>query len=291
MRLVSIRTERGEEAAIVRKNGVIPVKSLNESAGTVWSESVWLILQNDEQTRLRTWLQQSDVDRLLERITQKWDDVVCAPLYRYPRKIWGIGMNYRQKVEDLASTPPVADPIIFMKPDTSLIGPGDAIILPKQSNHVTAEGEIGIIIGKTCKDIKEDEAHNFIAGITPTLDMTAQDIHAKNPRFLGKSKCFDTFFSFGPELVTLDEIPDFTTLTVETKRNGDVIHQNSVSNSYYSPWFLVSYFSQLMTLLPGDIIMTGTPGSTAIVSGDRAECQISGLLPLVNPVIGLSYPK
>jgi 2-keto-4-pentenoate hydratase/2-oxohepta-3-ene-1,7-dioic acid hydratase in catechol pathway len=285
MRLVSIRTDHGEEAALIKNEGVIPIRAQNEVAGTAWSETIWNLLQRDELVSLSTWLQTEGVGRLLEPISRKWESVVCAPLYRYPRKIWGIGMNYRQKADDLASMPPAADPIIFMKPDTSLIGPGDAIVLPSLSNHVTAEGEIGIIIGRVCKNIKEDEAHAFIAGITPTLDMTAQDIHAKNPRFLGKSKCFDTFFSFSPELVTLDEMPDFTALMVESKRNGDVIHHNSVSNSFYSPWFLVSYFSQLMTLLPGDIIMTGTPGSTVIVAGDRAECRISGLLPLVNPVI------
>ncbi|WP_181152709.1 fumarylacetoacetate hydrolase family protein [Paenibacillus sp. AR247] len=115
--------------------------------------------------------------------------------------------------------------------------------------------------------------------------MTAQDIHARNPRFLGRSKSYDTFFSFGPELVGMDEIGDLDALDIQTVLNGSVRYRSCVSDMIYSPWLILSYFSRMMTLYPGDIIMTGTPGSVDIQDGDTAECRIGSLLPLRNPVV------
>jgi 2-keto-4-pentenoate hydratase/2-oxohepta-3-ene-1,7-dioic acid hydratase in catechol pathway len=116
--------------------------------------------------------------------------------------------------------------------------------------------------------------------------MTAKDIHAKNPRFMQRSKSFDTFFSFGPYLITADEYEDVKMINVETVLNGEVSHRNVVANMMYQPWYIVSFFSQIMTLYPGDVIMTGTPGSVVIRNGDVVECQINGFKALRNPVLG-----
>jgi 2-keto-4-pentenoate hydratase/2-oxohepta-3-ene-1,7-dioic acid hydratase in catechol pathway len=119
--------------------------------------------------------------------------VSFGPLYRHPRKILGIGLNYRDHAADL-NAPYPTEPASFMKCDNTIIGPGDAIELPAQSERVTAEAELGVIIGRNCRDISEQQALDYIAGYCLILDMTAEDILQKNPRFLTRSKNFDTFF-------------------------------------------------------------------------------------------------
>jgi 2-keto-4-pentenoate hydratase/2-oxohepta-3-ene-1,7-dioic acid hydratase in catechol pathway len=171
-----------------------------------------------------------------------------------------------------------------MKPTTTIIGPNDTIKVPHQSERTTAESELGVIIGKECKNVSEEDAPNVIAGFTTIIDMTAEDILQRNPRYLTRSKSFDTFFSFGPQLVTPDEVEDVLNLNVATVINGKVHRKNVVSNMTFQPWNLVSFHSKVMTLLPGDIISTGTPGAIPISEGDVVECQIDGFETLVNPV-------
>ena len=172
-----------------------------------------------------------------------------------------------------------------MRPDTTIIGPGDEVVLPAQSERVTAEAELAVIIGREVKDVPEEEAPSVVAGFTTVLDMTAEDILRWNPRYLTRSKSFDTFFSFGPELVTADQIADVDALEVSTVLNGEVRRKNVVSNMIFSPWSLVSFHSKVMTLLPGDIICTGTPGAVVIQEGDVVECRITGFESLSNPVV------
>jgi 2-keto-4-pentenoate hydratase/2-oxohepta-3-ene-1,7-dioic acid hydratase in catechol pathway len=171
-----------------------------------------------------------------------------------------------------------------MKGDHTIIGPGDTIELPPQSERVTAEAELGVVIGRTCRFVPQDSALGVIAGYCLILDMTAEDILQRNPRFLTRSKNFDTFFSFGPELITPDEVVDVNRLMVATYRNGQLHRQNVVANMAFPPDYLVSFHSQVMTLYPGDIISTGTPGAVVIEDGDLAECRIEGLGALANPV-------
>jgi 2-keto-4-pentenoate hydratase/2-oxohepta-3-ene-1,7-dioic acid hydratase in catechol pathway len=158
-------------------------------------------------------------------------------------------------------------------------------VLPSQSERVTAEGELAVVIGREAKDVPEEDAHSIVAGFTTVLDMTAEDILRRNPRYLTRSKSFDTFFSFGPELVTSEEIQDVDALEVATVLNGKVHRANTVSNMTFSPWWLVSFHSRIMTLLPGDVISTGTPGAVVIQDGDVAECRITGFESLSNPVV------
>jgi 2-keto-4-pentenoate hydratase/2-oxohepta-3-ene-1,7-dioic acid hydratase in catechol pathway len=172
-----------------------------------------------------------------------------------------------------------------MRPDTTIIGLGDEIVLPAQCERVTAEAELAVIIGRAAKDVSEEDAPSVVVGFTTVLDMTAEDILRRNPRFLTRSKSFDTFFSFGPELVTPDEMADVKSLEVATVLNGEVLRSNTVSSMTFSPWWLVSFHSEIMTLLPGDVISTGTPGAVEIQEGDVAECHISGFEPLSNPVV------
>ncbi len=281
MRLATIIEGSRETAAIVEGDCVYKLEDINKETGTNWYTDVFGILQSQQLEELNNWYSKEKLGKL-EGI--KRDKANFGPLYRHPRKIWGIGLNYVEHAADLSEKAPNTEPASFMKPDTTIIGPNDTINIPLQSERTTAEAELGIIIGKECKDVEEEDAIHYVAGYTTIIDMTAEDILQKNPRYLTRSKSFDTFFSFGPELVTADEVEDVHRLEVSTIINGELHRKNAVANMMFTPWKLVSFHSKVMTLLPGDIISTGTPGAVVIRDGDVVTCDISGFAPLSNPV-------
>lgn len=284
MRLTAIKHKGKEQAAVVMENGIFPIQDLNEAYLKQWPTDVMTLLESGQLEKLDLWLDALGEPGKAKINISPLKDINYAPLYRHPRKIWGIGLNYAEHASDLSEAAPDTEPASFMKPDTAIIGPGDTIQIPYQSERTTAEAELGIIIGKTCRDVSEEEAENVIAGYTTIIDMTAEDILQKNPRYLTRSKSFDTFFSFGPQLITPDEVDDVQKLNVSTVINGELHRKNVVSNMTFSPWHLVSFHSKVMTLLPGDIISTGTPGAIVIRDGDVVACHIDGFEPLVNPV-------
>jgi 2-keto-4-pentenoate hydratase/2-oxohepta-3-ene-1,7-dioic acid hydratase in catechol pathway len=250
------------------------------------------LISSGQLTQLNDWYRgggsskcASMADKILSR-----SDVSFAPLYRRPRKIWGIGLNYVAHAADLAEKAPNEEPASFMKPDTSIIGHGDTIQIPLQSEKTTGEAELGVIMGRGCKDVPESDWLSAVAGFTTILDMTAEDILRRNPRYLTRCKSFDTFFSFGPVLVTPDEITDVLNLKVATVINGKVHAENTVSNMTFPPPYLVSFHSRVMPWLPGDILSTGTPQAVPLKHGDTLECRIDGFEPLRNPVVDLK-PK
>lgn len=226
-------------------------------------------------------------DAIDDDLFESIDSVQFTAPYRSPRKIWGIGLNYRDHAGDLDESVP-EEPASFIKANHTIIGPDEAIVLPWQSNRVTAEAELGIIIGREAREISEDDALDYVWGICAVLDQTAEDILRRNPRFLTRSKNFPTFFSFGPYLVPLAEVlgPDrsLDQITVTTVVNGSDTRTNVVANMTYSPQFLVSFHSQMMPLYPGDIISSGTPGAIVVNDGDVAECRIAGVANLTNRV-------
>ena len=138
----------------------------------------------------------------LRRRAAPAEDLSYAPLYRRPHKIWGIGPNYAEHAGDLDERAPAEEPASSMRPDTTIIGPGDTIRLPEGVERVTAGAELVVVAGRRAKDIGEDEAPSVVVGFTIVLDMTAEDILRRNPRYLTRTKSFDTFFSFGPQLLT-----------------------------------------------------------------------------------------
>jgi 2-keto-4-pentenoate hydratase/2-oxohepta-3-ene-1,7-dioic acid hydratase in catechol pathway len=283
VRLTSLRIDGAEPAALVRPSGAVLLTAVNEALGTTWPGTVQELLETGQVEALRDWVGGAPAGRL-DELALPQDQLVHAPLYRRPRKIWGIGLNYVEHAADLSEKAPSTEPASFLKPDTTIIGPGDPIRIPPQSQRTTAEGELGVVIGRECKDVDEADAASVVAGFTTIVDMTAEDILEKNPRYLTRSKSFDTFFSFGPELVTVDEVPDVDALEVATIHNGREHRRNVVSNMTFRPWWLVSFHSKVMTLLPGDVISTGTPGAVHIRSGDTAGVTITGFRDLSNPV-------
>ncbi len=286
MRLTTLRLDDQEVAALVRPGGAVPLAVLNEQLGTSWSTTLQDLLERGELDDLRSWVdtEGAQLSERLDGLALPEASLVYAPLYRRPRKIWGIGLNYVEHAADLSEKAPSTEPASFLKPDTTIIGPGDAIRIPEQSQRTTAEAELGVVIGRICRNVSEADAPDYVAGFTTILDMTAEDILEHNPRYLTRSKSFDTFFSFGPELVTRDEVDDVEALEVCTAVNGERRRTNVVANMTFRPWWLVAFHSRVMTLLPGDVLSTGTPGAAVIRPGDVATCHIAGLRSLSNPV-------
>jgi 2-keto-4-pentenoate hydratase/2-oxohepta-3-ene-1,7-dioic acid hydratase in catechol pathway len=276
MRLCTIRVDGRETAAVATANGIVPVARINAHLGRAWPTDLLALIERGLSPVLLR-----DAERTPGALRP--GDVQYGPLYRRPRKIWGIGLNYKEHAADL-SAPSPTEPASFMKGDQTIIGPGETIELPPESERVTAEGELGVIVGRQCRNLSEADAPAAIAGYCLVLDMTAEDILQRNPRFLTRAKNFDTFFSFGPELITTDEVLDVTRLNVATWRNGALHRENVVANMAFPPLYLLAFHSRVMTLYPGDIISTGTPGAVAIEHGDVVECRIEGLGVLANPV-------
>jgi 2-keto-4-pentenoate hydratase/2-oxohepta-3-ene-1,7-dioic acid hydratase in catechol pathway len=207
--------------------------------------------------------------------------LVC-PLRR-PPKIWGIGLNYRAHAQDLGVAVP-DEPASFMKPATTLIGPDEPILLPPQSHRVTAEAELALVLGRRARAVAEADVPSVLFGYVPVLDMTAEDILQRNPRFLTRAKSFGTFLSVGPWIATPEEIPSPAGLRVTTLRRGETAASNTVSDMRFAPAMLVAFFSRVFEWEPGDLLLTGTPGAAVIEHGDVAACRIDGFPELSNPV-------
>lgn len=286
MRLASVYCQGEETAGILWEERFLPLPVLNKKFGWDYPGDLLGLMETESLAALHSWYVTAGglaLDQLSEQLIPR-ETLSFAPPYLRPRKIWGIGLNYQAHARDLSEKAPETEPASFMKPDTTIIGPGDSILIPRQSERTTAEAELGIVIGKKCKDVDRRDWLSVVAGFTTILDMTAEDILRRNPRYLTRAKSFDTFFSFGPVLLTPDEIPEVLDLTVSTVLNGEVRATDRVANMTFPPDFLVSFHSAVMPLLPGDIISTGTPGAVVIQDGDRVECRIAGFETLVNPV-------
>jgi len=286
VRLATIRVNSVEETTVVTAAGVIPLRVLNQQLGKHWPTTTLDIIASGQLEKLSNWYHHEgqDVLKRLRKYEIPLGQVNYAPLYRHPPKIWGIGLNYVEHASDLSEKAPTMYPASFMKPDTTIIGHQDIVNIPIQSEKTTGEAELGIIIGEKCKNVPLKDWLSVVAGFTCIIDMTAEDILRQNPRYLTLAKSFDTFFSLGPHLVTPNEIEDVSQLKVATMINGRRHAENVAANMTFPPDYLVAFHSGVMTLLPGDIISTGTPRAVHIKDGDVIECRISGFPALSNPV-------
>lgn len=197
-----------------------------------------------------------------------------------PGKIVCIGRNYREHAKELGNEVPV-EPLFFLKPSTSVIGQGQAILLPPQSERVEFEGEIGIVVASKLTKATEAEAAGAIRGIVALNDVTARDLQKKDSQWT-RAKGFDTFCPIG-DVAT--EYGDLDKLIVVTRVNGDERQRASASEMVFSIPMLLSYVSHVMTLEPGDVVATGTPaGVGPLKDGDVVEIEIEGLSKVTNPV-------
>ena len=286
MKLATILLNGEETAAIRIAGGYLPVSDINRAANRSWPTKLQEIIRSGALDTLQRYLRTHGqaIRSQGSAAVIKPSRVIFGPLYRDPEKIWGIGLNYAAHASDLSETPPTIAPASFMKPNTAIIGYGDTIYIPKMSQKTTAEAELGIIIGKKCRDVSPEDWLTVVAGFTTIIDVTAEDILRQNPRYLTLSKSFDTFFSFGPQLITPDEIEDVLKLRVQTIVNGKAYAADRVSGMTFTPDRLIAFHSRVMTLLPGDVISSGTPGAVPIAHGDQVRCTITGFRSLVNPV-------
>jgi 2-keto-4-pentenoate hydratase/2-oxohepta-3-ene-1,7-dioic acid hydratase in catechol pathway len=213
--------------------------------------------------------------------------VFAAPYLR-PRLILGIGLNYSAHAADLGEQAPRSSPASFIKGDHTIVGPGEPIIVPRGIGRVTAEAELGLVIGRRCHRVGVADALDHVVGVCAVLDQTAESILLENPRYLTRVKNYPTFFSFGPVIITLDEVfatvGDLDSLRVRTIHNGREHAADAVSHMTFSPAELLSFHSHVMPFEPGDILSTGTPGAAPIEDGDTVSCDLVGLSMLTNPV-------
>jgi 2-keto-4-pentenoate hydratase/2-oxohepta-3-ene-1,7-dioic acid hydratase in catechol pathway len=199
-----------------------------------------------------------------------------------PSKIVCLGLNYRSHAEEMKLVLPDA-PILFLKPSTSVIGPGEAIVYPPQSRRVDYESELGVVIGRPAYRIDRAEALNYVFGYTCANDITARDKQPADGQWT-YAKGFDTFCPLGPVIETAIKDPE--NLHIKGFLNGRLVQETSTADHYFSVAEIIEYVSGCMTLLPGDIIMTGTPsGIGPLLPGDRFEVVIEGIGSLQNNVV------
>lgn len=207
------------------------------------------------------------------------DAVILAPVI--PRsKIVCVGKNYHDHAAEMGGAAP-EEPLLFLKPNTSVIGPGDAIVRPAISEQTDFEGELAVVIGRIAKNVSADDALDHVLGYTIANDVTARDLQRKDGQWT-RAKGFDTFCPLGP---TINTDFDPSSATIQTRVNGEVKQQAPLSDMIHSVADIIAHASAVFTLLPGDVILTGTPaGVGAFTAGDTVEVEISGLGILRNVV-------
>lgn len=199
-----------------------------------------------------------------------------------PSKIIALGLNYRDHAAEMRMKLP-DEPLIFLKPSTSVIGPEAPIVLPRQSRRVDYEAELAVVIGRVARKVTIDRADDYIWGYTCCNDVTARDLQKKDGQFT-RSKSFDTFAPLGPWIETV--LPEPEAVTVEAIVNGERRQFSHIGNLVFGLATLVSFISHIMTLLPGDVIATGTPsGVGPLHPGDNVEIRLGGIGTLHNPVV------
>ncbi len=197
-----------------------------------------------------------------------------------PPKIVCVGRNYREHARELGNDVPV-EPLLFLKPPSSVIGDGESIILPMASTRVEYEGEIGVVIGQRLRRARERDAVTGIRGVVALNDVTARDLQQRDSQWT-RAKGFDTFCPVGAEAAAPD---DLASLTVVTRVNGVERQRGMASDMVFTIPALLAYISHVMTLEPGDIIATGTPaGVGALAAGDAVEVEVVGVSRVANTV-------
>ncbi len=236
------------------------------------------IVDGDEIVVLRGDPMFAGFDTTDERVALT-DVRLLAPVI--PRsKVVAVGKNYVDHVAEFGGDVP-KEPLLFLKPNTSVIGPGDDIVRPPQSGRVDFEGELAVVIGRIAKNVSEADAASVVFGYTVANDVTARDLQKSDGQW-ARAKGFDTFCPLGPVIETEFVVADNT---VETRVNGEVRQSAPLTDMVHSVASVIAYASAAFTLLPGDVIITGTPaGVGPLVAGDIVEVTVSGIGTLSNPV-------
>jgi 2-keto-4-pentenoate hydratase/2-oxohepta-3-ene-1,7-dioic acid hydratase in catechol pathway len=241
------------------------------------------------QVTAETLLQRADKSTLAKISFPVSEMRFLAPI-GFPPKILCLGWNYNDHVAETKREVP-SEPVVFMKPHTAIAGSGDKIIKRPFVKELDYEGELAIVIGKTAKDVPESEALEYVFGYTILNDVSARDFQFKDKQWT-RGKGFDTFAPTGPCIVTCDELPDSSSLSIRTWVNGELRQNGNTKDMIFNPAQIIYHLSRVMTLEPCDIIATGTPGGvgmamnpqTWLKAGDTVEIQIEKIGTLKNIV-------
>ncbi len=280
MRLVTFDAGDGPAAGVLLGEELVPASSLDAPSATV-----------------RGLLAALDADGLLQlgaRAAGAAERIALAGVRLHapvtdPQKIVCIGLNYRDHAEETGQEIPKA-PMWFAKFANSLIGGGEDIVLPAaHPDRCDYEAELALVVGRPTRNVSERDALAHLAGAMPFNDVSARDLQMQNPLWTS-GKAIDTFAPCGPALVTLDEIDDLRALALRTRIDGDVVQEGTTANLIFGPAELLAWLSRTMTLLPGDVIATGTPAGVGasrrsyLQAGQTVTVEIDGLGSLVNRV-------
>ena len=283
MRFATLQTPAGPRVALATESGYVDLAAANPQLPTSLRE-----LLSDDSVSLRAAADSVEGGSLISAA-----EVRLAPPITDPQKIVCIGLNYADHAAETGSPIP-SEPVVFNKLSTTLRGPGDDIVLPPESDQVDYEAELVVVIGRQGHRIAEADALDYVAGYTCGHDVSARDWQKGKPAkqwLLGKS--FDSFAPIGPVLVTADEIPDPNSLDVTLRLNGEVMQHSNTRQFIFSVQKLIAYLSNVCTLMPGDLIFTGTPPGVGMARtppvflqpGDQVEVEIEGIGVLQNQVV------
>ncbi len=199
-----------------------------------------------------------------------------------PSKVLCVGKNYVDHAAELASEVP-SEPLIFMKPSTAVVGPGAAVILPVQSKEVHHEGELAVVIGAVARRVRAEDIGQVVLGYTIANDVTARDLQRSDGQWT-RAKGFDTFCPLGPAIET--EFDPAEGMRIATSVNGELRQEGTTAEMVFGVAELIEYITSVMTLLPGDVVLTGTPaGVGPVAPGDVMEVEVEGIGRLINPVM------
>ena len=266
-----------------RSGGPDRVASVRIARYTTGEDPTYGIVEGEPDAQ---WIAEIQGDPLYQPVVftgnrVRLDEVrLLAPII--PRsKVIGIGKNYADHAAEMGGEAPL-EPLIFLKPNTAVVGPGDPVVMPRQSGEVHYEGELAVVISRLCKDVPINRVADVIFGYTCANDVTARDLQRTDGQW-ARAKGFDTFCPIGPWIETDIDPSD---LSIVTRRDGEVVQDGRTVDMVHDVAAIVSYVSEAFTLLPGDVILTGTPaGIGPVTSGQRVEVEIEGIGILENPFI------
>lgn len=280
MRLVSFIADGACRAGVLLGEEIVPAAELGAPAS---ARALLAALDRDGLCELAERAERSGAKRLALAEAE-----LAAPV-QDPQKIVCIGLNYRDHAEETGQEIPQA-PMWFAKFANSLCGSGADIVLPAaHRDYVDYEAELALVIGRPAHNVEADRALAHVAGVMPFNDVSARDLQLQNPLWTS-GKAIDSFAPCGPAIVTLDEIDDLAGLALRTRIDGETVQEGTTANLVFGPAELVSWLSRTMTLLPGDIVATGTPAGVGAArgrflrDGETVEVEIGGVGTLTNPV-------
>lgn len=261
-----------EKPGVLLNNEIIDVSAFGEDFGETFLES-------DGLSRLDKWIKAN-----VNSLVKVNPDVRLGAPFTRPSKIICVGLNYTKHALE-SNMPLPSEPIIFFKSTTALTGPNDALVIPKNGEKTDWEVELAVVIGKKALYVDEKDAMDYVAGFCLHNDYSERAFQLERNGQWVKGKSCDSFAPMGPYLVTKDEVPNYKSLHMWLKVNGKMMQDNNTDDMIFEVPHLVSYISQFMTLLPGDIISTGTPAGVGLgfkppiylKAGDVVELGIEGL--------------